>query len=483
MNNQQTNMTGRIDDLKRTMFRYEAQLDYPKAIGVLFELLKLGCQDANVICSGAHCSFEMRNYKLAHSLLENALRIEPNHIDSMILKGRILLTHNYLMDALSVFESIATNCHPNESQEHELKEAVAFFFKRNPEVLIDHFPHLFSFMSRDSFPKSVVVQEGRNFGKSLKIGFYVKWAKNSLTAQHGNVVGDELYGEAMCRVLRQMPEIAEAELYAPNYLPKEKLDIMIYLNDNPIIPFWADKHVLYMQNGYSGNSANQLKQFHSLGYDAYVFIAKGLLKLHRKNSRKPGLFLPFGVDTKVFYPRPYDERLKCEVAYVGNDIKGKERTTRFICPALNFDFALYGNWKLQYPNEVWKNEPYQIHLAEKSRGKIPQEYVPVLYSTAQVNINCTLQDCIDWDVITLRTFEVLACKGFLISDGSPAAIKNLSGCVVFTDGGQDMYDKIKYYLQHPEERLSYIEKGYNYVLKNATIEARMKELMRFLLKL
>ena len=153
---------------------------------------------------------------------------------------------------------------------------------------------------------------------------------------------------------------------------------------------------------------------------------------------------------------------------------------KFLYPAIDFDFALYGRWSLLQPAEVWKNERYQLKFAQKCRGKIPQEYVPVLYSTASINLNVTIQDLIDWDTVTLRSWEVLACKGFLISDGSPNSVKRLSDYIVFTDGGYDLHKKIKYYLAHPEERADYAERGYKYVLEHETIEARTKELVDFL---
>lgn len=477
MDNQQTNLMEQIDALKSKMARYEAELDYPKALEIVSELLDLGCSEASVICTGARYCYEMRNYRLAMSLVENALSIEPNYVDALILKGRILLVSNNMDSAMAVFNSAVTDCSLNESQRRELQEIISVFAKYATDTLREHFPDLFKFVSS----KSCVSCQS----KPLTVGFYMQWDKNSSNSNKYKftVFGDELYANAMCRVLRKIPQIAKAELYAPNYLPTEKLDVMIYLNDTPLNPDWAKKHVLYLQNGYSAGSQETLKRLYSYGYNGYMFIANGLLDIHRRESQRPGLFLPFGVDTDLFYPRPYDERFKCEVAYVGNDIKGLERTRKFLCPALNFDFALYGSWQVWNKIEIWENDPYQLQFAQISRGKIPQEDVPALYSTAQININCTLQDCIDWDVITLRTFEVLACKGFLISDGSSTTIKELSDCVVFTDGELDMYSKIKYYLAHPEERRAYAERGYDYVLKHATIEARAKELVEFLLSI
>ena len=115
-----------------------------------------------------------------------------------------------------------------------------------------------------------------------------------------------------------------------------------------------------------------------------------------------------------------------------------------------------------------------------SRGKIPQEKVPILYSSTKINLNCTAQDCVDWDVITLRAFEVLACRGFLITDKVPIAEKAMQGCIVFTDGGDDLKEKIEYYLSNEKEREKIADRGYEYVLKNATIDSRMNELFNYL---
>lgn len=465
---------------RQQFYDYINQLNYPRALENLSQLIQSGCEDAELIYKGARCSFELRNYQQALELIEKVLSLTPVHVDARILKGRIFLSLNYLGEALSVFDSTVAYCKPDEIQKSELRRILAFFFENNSSLLLNQYKNLFDFMSgKVSDAQSVTLTEVPLISaSSLKIGFYMKWAKHSMISR-GNVLGEELYVESICRVLKKLGFASQAELYAPNYLPKVKQDIMIYLSDTPIVPEWANKHVLYLQNGYE-DSKKQLEKLYGFNYDAYIFISDELLKVHRGRSLKPGLFLPFGVDTSIFYPRRYDERLKCEVAYVGNDIKGKERTMKFLYPALDFDFALYGRWPLINQTEVWKNERYQLKFSQKCRGKIPSKYLPVLYSTASINLNCTIQDLIDWDTITLRCWEVLACRGFLISDGSVSSIKNLSDYIVFTDGGYDLHKKIEYYLAHPEERAAYAERGYEYVVEHETIEARMKELVDFL---
>ncbi len=319
----------------------------------------------------------------------------------------------------------------------------------------------------------------------MRIGFYIKWNKFSISSK-GNVVGDELWGEALCKAIKKQFRVIDAELYAPNYLPKDKLDFMIYLNDNEPIESFAEKHVLYLQNGYGLEAEVLLKKLIKHGYDGYIFFSKKLLSIyHRLNADKPSLYLPFGVDTDFFYPRSPKSEYEFEVAYIGNDIKGEERTMKYIYPAINFKFGLFGNWKIEKHRwRIWKNfrrqPPYKKIFEKISKGKIPQEDVPILYSSAKINLNCTLQSCVDWDVITLRTYEVLACKGFLITDIVPSAYEALKDCVVFTTGDEDLKYKISYYLKNEDERKRIAQNGYEYVIKNATIDKRAKDLINFL---
>ncbi len=317
----------------------------------------------------------------------------------------------------------------------------------------------------------------------MKIGFYIQWNKGSIKSR-GNVVGDELFGESIAKYINRISGVSSAELYAPNYLPKEYLDIMIYLNDTEPMKNIANKHVLYLQNGYGKQAYELLKELRKYNYDGYVFFSNYLLELHEKDGYD-GIFLPFGVDLEVFYPRPKRKEFEFDFAYIGNDIKGEERTMLYLYPAIKYNFGLFGNWKIPKSRfRFWRNfkkQPiYRKEFEKISKGKIPQEDVPVLYSSAKINLNCTIQSCVDWDVITLRTFEVLACKGFLITDIVPIAKKEMEGCMVFTMGGKDLEEKMEYYLKNPEEREKIAQKGYEYVIKNASIEARVNQLWEYI---
>ena len=317
----------------------------------------------------------------------------------------------------------------------------------------------------------------------MNIGFYIKWDKHSINSS-ANVIGDELFAESLCKSINKQFKSIRAELYAPNYLPDNKLDVIIYLNDSPPIEKFSKYHYLYLQNAYEDNIDQIISRILALEYDGYIFFSEMMKKVfdEKAYNLKNSLFLPFGVDLDFFYPREKDNRFNFECAFIGNDIKGSESTMRYLFPAAEFNFGLFGNWKVErHKYKIWKNlkklPPYKKVFESISRGKIPQESVPVLYSSAQINLNNTIKSCIDWDVITLRTYEVLACRGFLISDSVPIAEKTLKDCLVFTEGGKDLTGKIKYYLAHSKKRQEIAQNGYDCVLKNCSIDARVGKLI------
>jgi spore maturation protein CgeB len=316
----------------------------------------------------------------------------------------------------------------------------------------------------------------------MKIGFYLRWDLGSLHAKGGNVLGDELYATSLVRALNERPGIT-AQLYAPNHLPETQMDFMVYMNDNPPRPEWGRKSVLYLQNAYGHGADQKLAELRANGYDGYAFISQKLRQLHN-DAGFSGIFLPFGVDISTFNPKSRDHCLSYEVSYVGNDIKGRERTEAYLQPATEFNFGLYGNWKVGHHRlRFWKNwfhPSYRKRFEKLSCGKIPQEMVPVLYSSSKINLNCTAKDCVDWDVITLRTLEVLACDGFLISDRVPSAEALLGDYVAFTDGHNDLTEKIRYYLANDGKREEMARAGGEYVRNNFSVTATADNLLNYI---
>jgi len=314
----------------------------------------------------------------------------------------------------------------------------------------------------------------------MRVGFYIKFNKQSINSA-GNVVGEELYTESLCKYLAKIPQVNSAELFAPNYIPKDKLDLMVYLNDVEPRPNWARKHVFYFQNSYKVDPEALVKKIHKIPYDGYIFFSPKILEIHESLGQK-GIFLPFGVDLDLFYPRTQDEKYNYDLAYVGSDIKGEDRTRHYLLPAVQYNFGLFGNWQPQYRFRIWRNWrsfEYQKALRKISQGKISLNDESILYSSTKINLNFSSQECVDYNAINDRIYKVLACRGFLITDKVRAFEEMMSDCVVFTDGGEDLVNKIDFYLKNPEERKRIAQRGYEYVVRNSSLEIRAKEIFKY----
>ena len=314
----------------------------------------------------------------------------------------------------------------------------------------------------------------------------MKWGKG-LSSQAGrNVIGEELYFEAICRYLREMPGVDSAEVFAPNHFPREKLDVMVHVNDT-VPTNIADRNVLYLQNGYPHGADVALENLTQNGYDGYILLSDKLLEVHRSKGFD-GINIPLGADIEFFHPRDNDLSLSFDVSYVGNDIKGKERTERYLMPATRFNLGLYGKWEIgnRRRNDLLSRfgmsyyERYRVKLSKISRGKIPQELLPVLYSSARINLNITLQDAVDWDFWNLRPLEIMACGGFLMTDRFPGLEREFEGGAVFTDGGKDLVKDIEYYLDNDGERSRIAKKGMELVRERHSIEHRAREVCDYL---
>ena len=320
----------------------------------------------------------------------------------------------------------------------------------------------------------------------MRIGFFMKWEKGFSAQERGNVIGEEMYFEAMCRYLRELPEVESAELYAPNNLPQEKIDIMVHVNDT--VPMDdVDRNVLYLQNGYPQGADLALEALTKNSYDGYILLSDKLLDAHRSKGFD-GVTIPLGADTEFFHPRDEDASLSYDISYVGNDIKGKERTERFLMPATRFNLGLYGNWAIgnRGRNELFSMfglsyyERYRVKLSRLARGKIPQEKLPVLYSSSCINLNITVKDAVDWDFWNLRPLEIMACGGLLMTDRLPSLEREFEGGAVFTDGGEDMISKIEEYLQDDAARECVSRKGKELVHESHSIKARASDVYDYL---
>lgn len=313
----------------------------------------------------------------------------------------------------------------------------------------------------------------------MKIGFKFSFPLGSLKiGPKQYFLGDEMSALALRKELLRFPEVEYCELF--NSAPPFKLDAMVYFNEDEPQREYAHKSVLYFQNAFLQGNEKMLKIFQARNYDGYMFISKRLLGLH-KSIGFEGIYLPSATDPEYMRPMPASEKYKFDVAYVGNNIKGWQRTRKFIYPAAKFKFGLFGCW-------VWARHIRFISRSKRilhniSKGRIPYEDLPVLYSSAKIILNCSLQEHAYWGTISARVYDALACNAMIITDVEPLDEPNLKDNVIVSSGNGDLEEKIKYYLTHEDKRVKIALQGRSLILQNHTWRHRANVMLEYFRKI
>ncbi|MBX7144824.1 MAG: glycosyltransferase [Oligoflexia bacterium] len=142
----------------------------------------------------------------------------------------------------------------------------------------------------------------------------------------------------------------------------------------------------------------------------------------------------------------------------------------------------------EFPLKLWGTEwpacrPFDRLVQDNGRRLTPEEYVKI-FSATDVNINLhssTERDGVDpfGDFVNPRTFELAGCGAFQLVDQ-----RSLLG-EVFEDGKElisfanpnDLRDKVRYYMQHPEERAQIAAAGRERAMREHTYAMRLKRML------
>lgn len=140
---------------------------------------------------------------------------------------------------------------------------------------------------------------------------------------------------------------------------------------------------------------------------------------------------------------------------IGQKITQMERMEACSYLAEHFDFALYTDSDTSFDPKI-RNMGHADYLKE----------MPLIFHYSKINLHITLRSITSG--MSLRVLDVLACGGFLLTNYQPEIAE------YFVDGEdlvmyysfEDMYEKIRYYLEHEEERIRIARAGYLKVKEN-----------------
>ena len=274
-----------------------------------------------------------------------------------------------------------------------------------------------------------------------------------------NVQGDELVARSWAKYLQRDERVSSVDINGHNN------NYHISISFSPLInlPMTGLK-VLYLQNVFpKPDWPGTIEIYHQNRnrYDAFIFPSEGLMKRCGE-----GLVCQFAVDPELFYPKEINESFSHNLYFVGNNIRDKHTSDKYLFCAKDKGLAIYGN-------------PLGWNSA-LCRGKISISDEATLYSSAKIGLNAHLSEHLEYGSYNFRLFNILACKGFIISDKSQPLVNEFNGCIEFTDGHDDLLSKIDYYLENPQETIPYREYGYQHILSQHTFKHRMSDVLNWL---
>lgn len=182
-------------------------------------------------------------------------------------------------------------------------------------------------------------------------------------------------------------------------------------------------------------------------------------------------YLPVAVDPDHYRVQNLEqkdkERFSCDVCFVGALYPEREKLLTEV-RKLGVNLKIFG-WK------NWLNSS----LAGNYYGPLfsPEE-ITKAYSLAKISLNSNLQP--QNGGVNLKTFEIPAAGGFQISDNQPE-LKNIfePGKEIETyETASELLDKIEFYLANENNRKEIALAGYRRVLKDHTLNERIKTVLK-----
>ncbi|MBP8644798.1 MAG: glycosyltransferase [Syntrophobacteraceae bacterium] len=133
--------------------------------------------------------------------------------------------------------------------------------------------------------------------------------------------------------------------------------------------------------------------------------------------------------------------------------------------------------------DLWGDEGWKGHLPENISYRGPAGHfreLTLIYNASRVNLD--INRIYQKDIATMRVFDVIACRGFVLADYSDALpdLFDVGTEVVAYRTLDELPRLVEYFLLHPSERESVAAAGYRRLLKEHTIRKRLQHMLNHL---
>jgi spore maturation protein CgeB len=199
-------------------------------------------------------------------------------------------------------------------------------------------------------------------------------------------------------------------------------------------------------------------------------------------SLRESVFLPHGYDAEIHRPIELQERdlaqYQTHAVVIATHTKYKEEV-------LGELLGLRPRLRLTVWGNQWQHGCTSALVKQFVKGEplVGDSYVKAICA-AKINLallSGKVQGSSRSDETTTRTYEIPACRGFMLHERSPELLELYSEGkeVVCFSSPQELAEKIDYHLAHPEEREVIACAGYRRCVPAYSYDNRMVELLRW----
>ncbi|UCH81565.1 MAG: glycosyltransferase [Nitrospiraceae bacterium] len=268
--------------------------------------------------------------------------------------------------------------------------------------------------------------------------------------------------------------LARCELFQP--------DIIIALAQAPVTTDCVERIRQYgVKTAYWFVEDYRLMEYwkHIAGsFDHFFTIQKDdFFKKMKQSGLNNYHYLPMAAFPDVHKPV---DMFEDEKKYYGSDISfvgaGYYNRKHFFSGLIDHDLKIWGN--------DWDMRSKLAGFIQRSGSRIDTREIVRIFNASNININLhssTYHKGVNpfGDFINPRTFEIASCGGFQLVDrrSNLAELFNVDDEIVVFDDLDDIRNKIKHYLENPDEAERIAENGRKRVLRDHTYEKRMEEML------
>lgn len=204
-----------------------------------------------------------------------------------------------------------------------------------------------------------------------------------------------------------------------------------------------------------------------------------------KTTGKKHYTLLLAADKTIIYPE-YDQKYSADVSFIGTNLPEKRAFFRDVIKRLsrNYDIRLYGqDWNIadRYLGILQKaGQLYNVPFIRSIRKpKLPLSAERKIYTSTLVSINVHEEYQKKYGDLNERTFKIPLAGGFEIIDSVSTVTKHFEEDkeIVIAHDESEWFEKIEYYVTHPEKRLAIIAAGKKKVLNEHTYHNRLETML------